>query len=115
MGKMSIGSSSFLPITRSAIKSRMSSNFGQIRLRTAELAALESKLLCMPLFPARMKKYTIKNEGLTRSGHNISPIVSLWGFFQTLKEKLTPESMVGSGRISNSSATLWLSMLPTKM
>ena len=36
-----IGSSSFLQVTRTIITSRRSSKFGQIRLRTAELAALE--------------------------------------------------------------------------
>ena len=34
-----IGSSSYLQVTRTTIKSRTSSNFGQIRPRTAELAA----------------------------------------------------------------------------
>ena len=33
--------SSFMQITRTTIMSRMSSKFGQIRLRTAELAAIE--------------------------------------------------------------------------
>ena len=36
-----IGSSSFLQVTWTTIKSRMSSKFGQIRPLTAELAALE--------------------------------------------------------------------------
>ena len=36
-----IGSSSYLQVTRTSITSRTSSKFGQIRLRTAELAALE--------------------------------------------------------------------------
>ena len=36
-----IGSSSYLQVTRTSITSRMSSKFGQIGLRTAELAALE--------------------------------------------------------------------------
>ena len=36
-----IGSSSFLQVTRTVITSRTSSKFGQIGLRTAELAALE--------------------------------------------------------------------------
>ena len=36
-----IGSSSYLQITRTTIISRTSSNLGQIRPRTAELAALE--------------------------------------------------------------------------
>ena len=36
-----IGSSSFLQVTRTTIKSRMGSKFGQIRPWTVELAALE--------------------------------------------------------------------------
>ena len=36
-----IGSSSFLQVRRTTIKAWMSSNFGQIQPRTAELAALE--------------------------------------------------------------------------
>ena len=36
-----IGSSSYLQVTRTTIISRTSSNFGQIRSRTAKLAALE--------------------------------------------------------------------------
>ena len=36
-----IGSSSYLQVTRTSIRSRTSSKFGQIGLRTAELAALE--------------------------------------------------------------------------
>ena len=36
-----IGSSSFLPVTRTTIKTGMSSNFDQIGLLTMELAALE--------------------------------------------------------------------------
>ena len=36
-----IGSSSYLQVTRTSIRSRTSSKFGQIGPRTAELAALE--------------------------------------------------------------------------
>ena len=36
-----IGSSSYLQVTRTSITSRTSSKFGQIGLRTTELAALE--------------------------------------------------------------------------
>ena len=37
------------------------------------------------------------------------------GIFSDGQGQLTPQSMVGSGRISNSSETLWLSLLPAKM
>ena len=42
-----IGSSSYLQVMRTSITSRMSSKFGQIGPRTAELAALE----CMKKIP----------------------------------------------------------------
>ena len=35
--------------------------------------------------------------------------------FPDAKGQLTPQSMVGSGQISNSSETLWSSSLPAKM
>ena len=37
------------------------------------------------------------------------------GIFPDAQGQLTPQSMVGSGLISNSSVTLWLSSLPAKM
>ena len=37
------------------------------------------------------------------------------GIFPDAQGQLTPQSMVGSGLISNSSATLWLSSLSAKM
>ena len=37
------------------------------------------------------------------------------GIFQDAQGQLTLQSMVGSGQISNSSKTLWLSSLPAKM
>ena len=47
-----IGSSSYLQVTRTSIISRTSSNFGQIRSRTAELAAIE-----------RLKKKSHRHNG----------------------------------------------------
>ena len=38
-----------------------------------------SKQLCMSSIPARME------EQLRKSGNNIFPFISLWGFFQMLK------------------------------
>ena len=43
-----------------------------------------SKLLLVVLLSARMKKINPKMKVLEWS-HNISPIISLWGFFQMLK------------------------------
>ena len=37
------------------------------------------------------------------------------GIFQDAQGQLTLQSMVGSGQISNSSKTLWLSSLPAKL
>ena len=55
-----IRSSSFLQVTRTTITSRMSSDFSQIRLRTAELAALE-----------RLEKST-----KTYNGRNVVPTIA---------------------------------------
>ena len=64
-----IGSSSYLQVTRTSIISRMSLNFGQIRPRTAELAALE-----------RLKKfpYTYNGENLFST---LAPSFLSWIFF----------------------------------
>ena len=37
------------------------------------------------------------------------------GIFPDAQRQLTLQSMVGSGQISNSSKTLWLSLLPAKI
>ena len=42
-----------------------------------------SKLSCMSSLPARMR--LIKSKMKELSVHKISPIISLWGFFQTFK------------------------------
>ena len=42
-----------------------------------------SKLSCMSSLPARMRMIDSKMKEL--SGHKISPIISLWGFFKSLK------------------------------
>ena len=41
-----------------------------------------SKLSCMSSLPARMRMIDSK---MKESVHKISPIISLWGFFQTIK------------------------------
>ena len=56
-----IGSSSFLQATRTTIKSRMSSRFGKVRPRSAELAALGLSFYCNNLDPLPPKpKFTLK-------------------------------------------------------
>ena len=53
----------------------------------------------------------IINEG-ARVFTNISPIISLWRFFSDAQRQLTLQSLVRSGRISNSSGMLKMSLLP---
>ena len=72
-----------------------------------------SKLLCMSLFPARMKKFYSKMKTLEWPKH-FSHCKAM-GIFSVAQGQLTPQSMVESGRISNSCDTLWLSSLPAKM
>ena len=69
------------------------------------------KPLCMSLLPAINKKV----EELRESVHNIFPHHKSIGIFLGAQGQLSLQSMVGSGRISNSSKTLWLSSLPANM
>ena len=50
-----------------------------------------------------------------KSGNTIYPIISLWGYFLDAQGQLTPQSVVRSGRNSNSSEILWMSSLPTNL
>ena len=63
--------------------------------------------------PARMKKIQLKMKALECS-QDFSNYKSM-GFFQDAQGQLTPQSLVRSGRISNASEMLWLSLLPAKM
>ena len=67
----------------------------------------------MSSFPARTKKIQLKMNVLECS-QDFSHYKSM-GIFPDAQVQLTPQSMVGSGQISNSSETLWLSSLPAKM
>ena len=67
----------------------------------------------MSLLPARTEKIQLKMKAL-KCSQDSSRYKSM-GIFQDAQGQLTLQSMVGSGRISNSSATLWLSSLPAKM
>ena len=49
------------------------------------------------------------------TGHNMSLIISLWGFFQSSRAAFSYVLMVGSWRISNQSKILWLSLLPVRI
>ena len=78
-----IGSSSYLQVTRTTIKSRTSSNFSQIRPRTAELAALE-----------RLKKLPSTYNG------------------ENLVSTLAPSFLIGSSSFLQVTATIkaWMSL-----
>ena len=67
----------------------------------------------MSSLPARIKKIQLKMKVLECSP-DFSHYKSM-GIFPDAQWQLTPQSMVGPCRISNSSATLWLSWLPAKM
>ena len=56
-----------------------------------------SKFLCMPSFPARMKKFLSKMKALEWSQHFSH--CKFMGIFSNAQGQLTPQSMVGSGRI----------------
>ena len=66
----------------------------------------------MSSLPARMKKFQFKIKTLECS-QDFSHYKSI-GFFPDAQGQLTLKSMVGSGQISNSVKTLWLSSVPEK-
>ena len=71
------------------------------------------KLICMSSLPARMRIIKSKMKELECS-QDFSHYKSM-GIFQDAKGQLTPQSLVRSGLISNSSEMLWLSSLPVSM
>ena len=72
-----------------------------------------SKLSCMSSIPARMKKIQLKMKALDCS-QDFSHYKSM-GIFPDAQGQLTLQSLVRSGRISNSSEILWMSSLPASM
>ena len=67
----------------------------------------------MSSIPARMKKIQLKMKALDCS-QDFSHYKSM-GIFPDAQGQLTPQSLVRSGRISNSSEILWMSSLPASM
>ena len=67
----------------------------------------------MSLLPARMKKIQTIMQALECS-KDFSHCKSM-GIFPDAQGQLTPQSLVRSGRISNSSEMLWMSLLPASM
>ena len=72
-----------------------------------------SKLSCMSSIPARMKKIQLKMKALECS-QDFSHYKSMWIFLDA-QGQLTPQSLIRSGRISNSSEMLWMFSLPASM
>ena len=72
-----------------------------------------SEVLWLSLLPARMKKIRSEMKAL-ECWQPLSHCKSM-GIFSNAQGQLTPHSMDGSGWISNSSKTLWLSSLPARM
>ena len=76
---------------------------GQITLESVAVSGLNlnsSKFLCMFLLPARMKVIESKMKEL-ESSQDYSHYKSM-GIFPDAQGQLTPQSLVRSGRISNS-------------
>ena len=72
-----------------------------------------SKLSCMSLLPARRRMIKSKMKELECS-QDFSHYKSM-GIFPDAQGQLTPQSLVRSGRISNSSEMLWMFLLPASM
>ena len=72
-----------------------------------------SKLLCMSSLPARMRMIESKMKELECS-QDFSHYKSM-GIFPDAQGQLTPQSLVRSGRISNSSKMLWMFSSPASM
>ena len=67
----------------------------------------------MSSIPARMKKIQLKMKALDCS--QVFSHYKSMGIFPDAQGQLTPQSLVRSGRISNSSEILWMSSLPASM
>ena len=70
-----------------------------------------SKLSCMSSLPARMRKIDLIMKKLECS-QDFSHYKSMGLFFSDAQGQLTPQSLVQSSRISNSSEMLWMFSLP---
>ena len=83
---------------------------GQITLVLVSISGRNlnsSKLSCISLLPARMRMIESKMKELECS-EDFSHYKSM-GIFPDAQGQLTPQSLVRSGRISNSSEMLWMS------
>ena len=89
---------------------------GQITLELVVVSGQNlnsSKLLCMSFLPSRMRMIESKMKELECS-QEFSQYKSM-NIFSDAQGQLTPQSLVRSGRISNSSEILWMSFVPASM
>ena len=89
--------------------SNFSDTQGQITLVLVSVSGRNlnsSTLLCMSSLPAGMRMIDSKMKEL-RWSQDFSHYRSI-GIFQIAQGQLTPQSLVRSGRISNSSEILWM-------
>ena len=89
---------------------------GQITLELVAVSGRNlnsSKLSCMSSLPARMRMIHSKMKELECS-QDFSHYKSM-GIFPDAQGQLNPQSLVRSGRISNSSKMLWMFSLPASM
>ena len=99
-----------------ALYSNFSDAQGQTTLELVVLSGqnLNSfKLSCMSSLPARMRIIKSKMKELECS-QDFSRYKSM-GIFPDAQEQLTPQSLVRSSQISNTSEMLWMSSLPASM
>ena len=89
---------------------------GQITLVLVSVSGRKlnsSKISCMSSLPARMRMIDLKMKELECS-HDFSHYKSM-GIFPDAQGQLILQSLVGTGRISNSSEMLWMFSLPASM
>ena len=91
---------------------------GQITLELVVVSGRNlnsSKLSCMSFLPARMRMIESKMKELhVECSQDFSHYKSM-AIFPDAQGQLTPQSLVRSGRISNSFEILWMSSIPASM
>ena len=98
------------------LKNNFSGAQGQITLELVVVSGPNlnsSKLSCISSLPARMRMIDSKMKELECS-QDFSHYKSM-GIFPVAQGQLTLQSLVRSGRISNSSEMLWMFSLPASM
>ena len=103
-------------IVVTTLYSNFSAAQGQITLVLVSVSGrnLNScKLSCMSSLPAKMRMIGLKMKKIECS-QDFSHYKSMW-IFPDAQGQPTPQSLVRSGRISNSSEMLWMFSLPASM